>query len=401
MSNDRIFERSKIRVRFKNEDFDFLFQWALGYSVYGGLAHGELFAIAARIDDGNPDSWVSHFCAAGDRLRQVAMQLLAAGKKRSAGETYLKAFCAYRFGCQFLNVKDSRFVPTIAAFKACFRAAMEQQGLPCESIEVPFADKHLPGYWLKANADLHPQPTLIVIGGGDSYCEDLYFFAGAAARARGYHALMVDLPGQGDTPLNGLYFGIEPESTVKAIVDWASTRPEVDLKRLAMIGFSGGGFFAPRAAAYEKRIQALIADAITFDTGALLDAELPAAVRQGPSGLGKALIKIASSVNKVVQVSMEKYCWQGGVATPLEFLELARQGQVEVSLIACPVLCLAGEGDPPDALRQHRVAFEQLRSPRKAQRIFTIEEGADAHCQINNFPLLHQVVFDWLDDILN
>ena len=331
----------------------------------------------------------------------LAMQLLAAGKKRSAGETYLKAFCAYRFGCQFLNVKDSRFVPTIAAFKACFRVAMEQQGLPCESIEVPFADKHLPGYWLKVNADLHPQPTLIVIGGGDSYCEDLYFFAGAAARARGYQALMVDLPGQGDTPLNGLYFGIEPESTVKAIVDWASTRPEVDLKRLAMIGFSGGGFFATRAAAYEKRIQALIADAITFDTGALLDAELPAAVQQGPSGLGNALIKIVSSVNKVVQVSMEKYCWQGGVATPLEFLELARRGQVDVSLIECPTLCLAGEGDPPDALRQHRVAFEQLRSPRKAQRIFTIEEGADAHCQINNFPLLHQVVFDWLDDILN
>ena len=401
MSNDRIFERSKIRVRFKNEDFDFLFQWALGYSVYGGLAHGELFAIAARIDDGNPDSWVSHFCAAGDRLQQVAVQLLASGKKRSAGETYLKAFCAYRFGCQFLNVKDSRFVPTIAAFKACFRVAMEQQGLPCESIEVPFADKHLPGYWLKANADLHPQPTLIVIGGGDSYCEDLYFFAGAAARARGYHALMVDLPGQGDTPLNGLYFGIEPESTVKAIVDWASMRPEVDLKRLAMIGFSGGGFFATRAAAYEKRIQALIADAITFDMGALLDAELPAAVRQGPSGLGNALIKIASSVNKVVQVSMEKYCWQGGVATPLEFLELARRGQVDVSLIDCPTLCLVGEGDPPDALRQHRVAFEQLRSPRKAQRVFTIEEGAEAHCQVNNFPLLHQVVFDWLDDILN
>ena len=401
MSNDRIFERSKIRVRFKNEDFDFLFQWALGYGVYGGLTHGELFAIAARIEDGNPDSWVMHFCRAGDRLRQTAEQLLASGKKRSAGETYLKAFCAYRFGCQFLSVKDGRFVPGVSTFKACFRAAMEQLKLPCEAIEVSFADKHLPGYWLKVDDNPQPRSTLIVIGGGDSYCEDLYFFAGAAARARGYQALMVDLPGQGDTPLNGLYFGIEPESTVKAIVDWASTRPEVDLKRLAMIGFSGGGFFATRAAAYEKRIKALIADAITFDMGALLDAELPAVIRQGPGGLGTALIKIASSVNKVVQVSMEKFCWQGGVATPLEFLELARRGQVDVSLIDCPVLCLVGEGDPPDALRQHRVAFEQLRSPRKAQRIFTIDEGADAHCQINNFPLLHQVAFDWLDDILN
>jgi pimeloyl-ACP methyl ester carboxylesterase len=400
MSNDRVFERSKMRVRFKNDDFDFVFQWALGYGVYGGLTHGELFAIAARIEDGNPDSWVTPFYLAGDRLRHAAEQLLASGKKRSAGETYLKAFCAYRFGCQFLSVKDARFVPGLSAFKACFRAAMEQLELPCEAIEVPFAAKHLPGYWLKIGGDPQPRPTLIVIGGGDSYCEDLYFFAGAAARSHGYQALMVDLPGQGDTPLNDLYFGIEPERTVTAIVDWASARPEVDLKRLAMIGFSGGGFFAPRAAAYEKRIQALIADAIMFDMGAVLDAELPAVVRQGPGSLGKALIKVVGSVNKVVQVSMEKYCWQGGVANPLEFLELARRGQVDVSLIDCPTLCLVGEGDPPEVLRQHRMAFEQLRSPRKAQRIFTIEEGADAHCQVNNFPLLHQVVFDWLDDVL-
>jgi pimeloyl-ACP methyl ester carboxylesterase len=171
------------------------------------------------------------------------------------------------------------------------------------------------------------------------------------------------------------------------------------MDRLAMIGFSGGGFFAPRAAAYEKRIKALIADAIMFDVGAVLDAELPAVVRQTPATVGHLLIKAAGSLDAMIRVGMEKYCWQGGVKTPQEFMALARQGQVDVGLIDCPTLCLAGEGDLPEVLRQHRVAFEQLRSPRKAQRSFTIEDGAEAHCQINNFPLLHQVVFDWLEDI--
>ena len=34
-------------------------------------------------------------------------------------------------------------------------------------------------------------------------------------------------------------------------------------------------------------------------------------------------------------------------------------------------------------------------------RVFTAEEGADAHCQVNNFRLAHLTVFDWLDAIFN
>jgi pimeloyl-ACP methyl ester carboxylesterase len=400
MSNNRIFERSKVRVRFKHDDMDFLFQWALGYGLYGGLSHGELFAIAAHIADGRPDSWVQQFHAAGDRFCAQADRLLANHKEHSAGQTYLKAFCAYRSAWQLTSANDPAFRKTLESFKACFQAAMMHLSLPCAAVQIPFGNSFLPGYFLKADG-AQPRPTLIVIGGGDTSCEDLYFFAGAAAQQRGYHALMVDLPGQGDTPFNGLYFGMPPEDAVKSIVDYAATRPDVDMERLAMIGFSGGGFFATRAAAYEKRIKALVADAIMFDVGAVLDAELPAILRQTPATVGHLLLKAASSLDAMIRVGMEKYCWQAGVKTPQEFMAVARQGQVDIGLIDCPVLCLAGEGDPVEGLRQHQVAFDQLRSPRKAQRLFMIEEGADAHCQINNFPLLHQVVFDWLDDIFS
>lgn len=398
MSNNRIFERSKVRVRFKNEDMDFLFQWALGYGIYGGLSHGELFAIAAHIEDGKPDSWAQQFHAAGDQFCVQADRLSADHKEYSAGQAYLKAFCAYRSAWQLTSAAEPAFRATLETFKTCFQSAMKHLGLPCTAVQIPFGESTLPGYFLTADGE-QPRPTLIVIGGGDTSCEDLYFFAGAAARQRGYHALLVDLPGQGDTPFNGLTFGMPPEDAVESIVDYATACPDVDMNRLAMIGFSGGGFFATRAAAYEKRIKALIADAIMFDVGAVLDAELPAILRQTPATVGHLLFKAAGSLDAMMRVGMEKYCWQGGVKTPQEFMDVARQGQVDVGLIDCPVLCLAGEGDPVEALHQHHAAIEQLRSPRKAQRIFTIEEGADAHCQINNFPLLHQVVFDWLEDI--
>ena len=63
------------------------------------------------------------------------------------------------------------------------------------------------------------------------------------------------------------------------------------------------------------------------------------------------------------------------------------------------MLCLVAEGDPPDALVQTREVYERLENPKKGIRIFTAEEGAEAHTHVNNFPLLHQVLFDWLDEV--
>ena len=42
-----------------------------------------------------------------------------------------------------------------------------------------------------------------------------------------------------------------------------------------------------------------------------------------------------------------------------------------------------------DSLREREVPV--------TMRVFTAEEGADAHCQVNNFRLAHLTVFDWLD----
>ena len=70
---------------------------------------------------------------------------------------------------------------------------------------------------------------------------------------------------------------------------------------------------------------------------------------------------------------------------------------MDVGAIPCPMLCLAAEGDPPEALEQTRYVFDYVPHPGKTMRILTAEEGAEAHAHVNNFPLLSQVVFDWLD----
>ena len=49
------------------------------------------------------------------------------------------------------------------------------------------------------------------------------------------------------------------ERVVTPVVDYALIRPEVDATRLALLGWSLGGYLAPRAAAYDPRLAAPIA----------------------------------------------------------------------------------------------------------------------------------------------
>ncbi len=242
-------------------------------------------------------------------------------------------------------------------------------------------------------------PTLIMIGGGETCAEELYFWVGPAGVRRGYRVLMVDLPGQGETPFNGLFFRTDSEVPIKTVVDYALTRPEVDAERLAIFGISGGGYMVSRAVAFEKRIKACIASAPIVDVYRLATAEVPSVLLRTSGFFKDILIRLAGIRSPLPVIALEKFCWQAGVSNLSEALEMARQARVEkADEITCPVLCMVGEGESEEQMAQAREFYDALKCP-KELRIFTAPDGADAHCQINNLSLMQQVVFDWLDDV--
>src|SRR5262249_32940895 len=72
--------------------------------------------------------------------------------------------------------------------------------------------------------------------------------------------------GEYDFAIRGDY-----EVAVKAVIDFIEMRRDLDAARVAIAGISLGGYYAPRAAAFDKRIKACLALGGPFDWGACFD----------------------------------------------------------------------------------------------------------------------------------
>ena len=65
------------------------------------------------------------------------------------------------------------------------------------------------------------------------------------------------------------------EHVVPPVIDYAIDHPAVDNERIVLLGWSLGGYLAPRAAAFEHRIAALVADPGQWDQRDLILKTLP------------------------------------------------------------------------------------------------------------------------------
>src|SRR5439155_11717633 len=76
---------------------------------------------------------------------------------------------------------------------------------------------------------------------------------------RGLHTLAIDGPGHGETlRLRQLYARHDYEAPGTAAYEFVAARADVAAKRVAIMGYSFGGYYAPRIAAFEKRYAACV-----------------------------------------------------------------------------------------------------------------------------------------------
>src|SRR5262249_727824 len=133
---------------------------------------------------------------------------------------------------------------------------------PLQPTRIPFENTSLPAYFIPAvNRERDTRPLIVFTNGYDASVTDMFFASAVAASPRGYHSLLFDGPGQGEMVIeHGLPLRPDWENVVRPVVDFAVTLPHVEPARIALSGWSLGGYFAPRAASGESRIAACIAD---------------------------------------------------------------------------------------------------------------------------------------------
>jgi pimeloyl-ACP methyl ester carboxylesterase len=287
----------------------------------------------------------------------------------------------------------------VATMELEFQAAMSAAADGLEPWEIPFEDVNLPAY---VSAGLDRASTLfVVVGGGDTYREDLWFFGGGAALARGYAVLMADLPGQGKTPYDDLHFGPKTVEALDVVIRAARDRGFTG--KIVLCGWSGGGLFTGKYVELYGGIDAWIASTPVEDMVKMFEEAMPALLRRNPSGaFQQAVLSLAGRMNPVLDASLRKYDWQfgpGGIAGAVELFR--NVGRVDLGQLETPLLALVGMSEARESREQAHRIYDAVRSrqPSSALVEFPPASGADAHCQVNNLPLAFDHIFEWLEGI--
>jgi hypothetical protein len=325
----------------------------------------------------------------------------------SARDAFLRATTYWGATTMYAGPTDPRYRTSYERERTCFREAAKLFDPPIEVINMPYENgRTLPGYFIPGGPAGEKRPTVLVLGGGDSALEELYGVSPVGAQRRGYNALMFEVPGQKamffDYP--DLFFRPDAEIPISHVVDYALSRPEVDQNRIALIGASFGGYFAPRAAAFEKRLAAVITLPLISDPGATF-AEMAGLdpTKPYPRDLESRLDMSQSVVRMFAKSDIRMRCGYAN-ASIAEWLDGMREFTIagHEQDITCPMLILAGESEfDPARMEKEKTQWKKVMNHPKSQvRIGTTAEGVEGHSMVNNLLAKNQIEMDWLDDVL-
>jgi len=198
------------------------------------------------------------------------------------------------------------------------------------------------------------------------------------------HTLAIDGPGQGETQrLRKIHSRPDYEVPGSAAYEYVASRQDVDSKRVAVMGYSFGGYQAPRIAAFEKRYAACVAlGAMHWDL-------------HGWQADVKA--RLARDA-KTSFTSNFQFRWVVGAPDNATALEWAKRFTLEGAAehIACPFLVVHGANDRIVPVEEAHKLYERVGSKQKQIKIFTAEEGGAEHCQVDHRQHGIDYIGDWL-----
>lgn len=361
---------------------NYLWSYNVWVVMAAGGQIGDFSLIHQRLLDnvGDVDVWSREWSGLAETLEKRGEDRLSAGTGVSASEAYFLATMYHKISEHFIPPEDPKRQDSYAKVLASFETARAQSRHRIDRVEVPYEGATLPAYFIPAENTSKPCPTAIFICGLDTTKEMTYLRTRQEFAARGINLLAIDTPGVGEAlRLGGLATRFDYEVPVAAAIDYLETRDDVDPDRIGIIGSSLGGYYVARAAAYEKRLRAVVAWGAQYDYHAVWHRRMTVGGASGAPGFQLMYITGTETM--------------GDALAHIEEFKVEPLGD----RITCPILVVHGAEDQQVFVEDAEKMFGVLGSDDKTLKYFSAEEGGAAHCQFDNHLPALLYVADWIE----
>ncbi|GEK27740.1 alpha/beta hydrolase family protein [Furfurilactobacillus siliginis] len=390
-----------MKLLFDDATFSFELVRVLSYAPFGGADVNEVLSAAQRIKSGDFESWYNEWHRLADHVAARADAFSKAGQPLSASNTYFKASNYYRAAEFFLHgdPSDVRINDASRLSRMTFQQALKLSAITYEKLAIPYEDTTMPAYFY--SIDEQPRPTLIVHGGYDSTGEELFFQVAQSALAHGYNCLTFEGPGQG-AMIREEHLAFRPdwEKVVSPAIDVLIDRPNVEADKISLMGISFGGLLAPRAAAFDHRLAAVICDdgVFSFQFGQAFAAH---------GGTSADFSQVEAKLTELMQQStnvrwvVENGLFTFGAKSIKELFEKTDAYTLAgvADKITCPVLVCEASNDQ-FFKGQPEMLYNALTTPHKTLMKFDAADGTEEHCHLGGLTYFNERVFNWLDETL-
>jgi alpha-beta hydrolase superfamily lysophospholipase len=353
-----------------------------GMVPYGAVAMRELDRIGAGLAAPGA-AWANEWNA-----QAAALEARAAGASaETAGHLLLRAGM-YRFtGERFTPPGDEKRAMGELAYRS-LHAGLRGRHPEIEFIEVPYENTTLPALFMKAPGVPDRAPVVVIFDGMDNAKEMSVLFAGLEFARRGMHTLAIDGPGQGETlRMRGMSARHDYEVAGAAAFDYLAGRADVDAKRVVIMGYSFGGYYAVRVAAYEPRYAAGVA--LTAPHWDL-------------AGFQRAVRDKARAAGQTIAQSNFQFRWVVGTADDDAAIAIAERFDVAgpAARVAMPFLVTHGQDDRIIPVANAGKLHAALGTSNKSLRVFTAEEGGAQHAHVDDRQIGIDHAADWIVETL-
>jgi hypothetical protein len=373
---------------FTDDDFDFNARFAISKASQGTIDLGVAVTTLGRITDGDPASWLAEWTATADRLLRQAIAAGQAGRHQTEAWFYLGAADAYARALAFVDglPDDSALLPTFRRHRQCWDGFIDASRGQHVRFDIAWAGTTLPGYLLRPDAGGARRPTLVITNGSDGSLSGLWGEGIKAGLDRGWNVFVFDGPGQQSVLFEqGIPFRPDWERVLTPVVDALVTRPDVDGDQLLALGVSQGGYWLPRALAFEHRFVAAVVDDGVWDVSRAWWASLPPPLAEMLGAGERDRFNRALAAAPADPVRLRGFRFRarpyGPFDTPYDLFRAVAEyrladvvGQVRTPVLIC---------DPDDEgwfTGQPRELYRALRCEKELLHC-SREDGANLHCE--------------------